>query len=226
MRMRRKKHLEERMQAVQPWFADIGETTGGYDGIPFEAAPLDLAAIFGNDRPVDLEIGCGKGQFAAEYAAQNPQRNLLAVEINGNVIVQAAEKAKAASLGNLRFLRIGAQHLGVLLKKDSIQRIFLNFSCPFPKKRQQKRRLTHPDFLKLYRGFLAQDGLLMQKTDNAQLFEFSLCALSGCGFVLREVSLDLHHSAVEGNIMTEYEQRFTALGQPIYYLKAQKHGRD
>lgn len=212
------------MQAVQPWFVSIGETKGGYDGIPFEAKALDLKALFGNDLPVDLEIGCGKGQFAAAYAAQNPDRNLLAVEINGNVIVQAAEKAKAAELSNLRFLRIGAQHLGVLLKPESIERIFLNFSCPFPKKRQQKRRLTHPDFLRIYRGFLVRDGLLFQKTDNMQLFEFSLCALSGSGFLLRDVSLDLHESAIEGNIMTEYEQRFTDLGQPIYYLKAQKCG--
>ena len=224
MRMRRKKHLDERMQAVQPYFVQLGETKGGYDGIPFEAEALDLPAIFGNDRPVDLEIGCGKGQFAAQYALQNPQRNLLAVEVNGNVIVQAAEKAQAASLENLRFLRITAQHLGVLLKKDSVQNIFLNFSCPFPKKRQQKRRLTHPDFLTLYRGFLVPGGLLVQKTDNAQLFEFSLCALSACDFTLQEVSLDLHRSAIEGNIMTEYEQRFVDLGQPIYYLKAQKRG--
>ncbi len=222
MRMRRKKNLEARLAAVQPFFVDIGETTGGYDGIPFEAAPLDLAAVFQNDNPVHLEIGCGKGQFAAAIASQHPDINFLAVEINQNVIVQAAEKAQQAGLSNLRFLRISAEHLGVLLPQDSIQRIYLNFSCPFPKKRQQKRRLTHEHFLQIYRGFLVSGGEIRQKTDNRLLFEFSLCEFSKCGFVLDFVSLDLHNSDVTDNIMTEYETRFSNLGQPIYALTARK----
>ena len=222
MRMRRKKNLESRLAAVQSLLVDVGETKGGYDGLPFEAKPLDLPVLFGNGNPVQLEIGCGKGQFICALASQQPQTNFLAVEINENVIVQAAEKAQAASLSNVRFLRIDASHLGVLLKKDSVERIYLNFSCPFPKKRQQKRRLTHAHFLEIYRSFLVDGGEIRQKTDNATLFESSLCEFSKCGFVLDFVTLDLHHSGVEENVMTEYETRFTDLGQPIYALCARK----
>ena len=109
MRMRKKKNLEERLAAVQDYLVDIGETKGGYDGLPFEAQALDLQELFGNNHPVELEIGCGKGQFATELAKRNPARNILAVEINPNVIVLACEKAKNAELQNLRFLKIGAE---------------------------------------------------------------------------------------------------------------------
>ena len=224
MRMRRKKNLDERLRQVRDYIVDIGETTGGYEGIPFSAEKLDLRAVFGNDNPVELEIGCGKGQFAVAFAKAHPERNLLAVEVNPNVVVLACEKAKQAALPNLRFLALGAEKLGVLLEKGSIARIYLNFSCPFPKKRQAKRRLTHDSFLAIYRDVLAENGEIHQKTDNRILFASSLCAYSRCGFELYDVTLDLHADAPEDNIMTEYETRFVSLGQPIYALKAIKRG--
>ena len=222
MRMRKKKNLEERLAAVKDYLVDIGETQGGYDGLPFEANQLDLPALFGNGNPVELEIGCGKGQFAAELAKRHPERNILAVEVNPNVIVLACEKAKNAKLRNLRFLKIGAEKLGVLLPKESVERIYLNFSCPFPKKRQAKRRLTHDSFLHIYEKILVPAGEIHQKTDNRILFESSLCAFSRCRFELTEVTLDLHENEPEDNIMTEYETRFVSLGQPIYALRARK----
>lgn len=222
MRMRRKKHLEERLLLVADWIVDVGETEGGYNGLPFRAEKLDLEKLFGNDRPVELEIGCGKGQFAAAIAEQHPERNFLAVEVNPNVVVQACEKAKAAGLCNLRFLVIGAEKLGVLLPEGSIGRIYLNFSTPFPKRRQAKRRLTNDSFLAIYRAILTADGEILQKTDNRVLFASSICAFSRCGFELSDVTLDLHADEPEDNIMTEYESRFVALGQPIYALKATK----
>ena len=226
MRMRKKKNLDERLAAVKDYLVDIGETKGGYDGLPFEANALDLQTLFGNDHPVELEIGCGKGQFAAELAKRHPERNILAVEVNPNVIVLACEKAKNAELQNLRFLKLGAEKLGVLLPEHSVTRIYLNFSCPFPKKRQAKRRLTHDSFLHIYEKILVPDGEIHQKTDNRILFESSLCAFSRCRFELTAVTLDLHENEPEDNIMTEYETRFVSLGQPIYALKAKKRLRD
>lgn len=220
MRMRRKKNLDQRLRLVSNYLIDIGETAGGYNGIPFSANRLDLAGLFGNEHPTELEIGCGKGQFAAAIAAQHPERNFLAVEVNPSVIVQACEKAKAAGLGNLRFLLLGAEKLGVLLPDGSISRIYLNFSTPFPKRRQAKRRLTYDSFLQLYRAILTENGEILLKTDNRVLFASSVCALSRCGFELADVTLDLHADEPEDNIMTEYESRFVSLGQPIFFLKA------
>ncbi len=218
MRMRKKKHLEERLQEVQSYLVET-DLSGGR-GEPLRGTVLDLPALFGREAPLEVEIGCGKGQFAAEIARQNPDVNFLAVEVCSNVIVQACEKAQAAGLTNLKFLRVDAEALAVLLPPCSVRRIYLNFSCPYPKKRQEKRRLTHERFLNLYRALLTSDGEIWQKTDNQLLFEFSIEEFSRCGFALREVSLDLHHSGFENNIMTEYETRFTKLGQPIYRLVA------
>ena len=220
MRMRRKKNLDSRLQAVQDVIVDYGEITGGLPNEPFRGEMLDLAALFGNENELHLEIGCGKGQFAAELAARHPEINVLAVEVNRNVIVQACEKAKQAGLSNLRFLIVDAQKLGVLLPPGSVSRIYLNFSCPFPKKRQEKRRLTHESFLRLYRTLLKEGGQIHQKTDNKILFASSIEQFSKCGFLLSEISLDLHENCPEDNIMTEYEKRFVALGQPIYRLVA------
>ncbi len=218
MRMRKKKHLDERLQQVQPYLVQF-ELIGGR-GEPLQGKTLNLSALFGREAPLELEIGCGKGQFAAELARRNPDVNFLAVEVCSNVIVQACEKAQAAQLSNLKFLRVDAEALPVLLPAHCVRRIYLNFSCPYPKKRQQKRRLTHERFLNIYRELLTAEGEIWQKTDNQILFEFSIEEFSRCGFALSEVSLDLHKSGFENNIMTEYETRFSELGQPIYRLVA------
>lgn len=225
MRMRRKKNLEARLESCGEYILDLGYIHGGYDengNALIEKNIIDYKKIFGNNNPVHLEIGCGKGQFACETAKANPQLNLLAVEVNRNVVVQACEKAKNNNLSNLRFMVIGAEKLEYFLPENSIEMIYLNHSCPFPKKRQAKHRLTHEIFLEMYKRLLKDGGIIRQKTDNMHFFEFSLCEFSKCGFLLNTVSLDLHKSGIEGNIVTEYEKRFSDLGQPIYYLEAQK----
>lgn len=224
MRMRRKKHLEERLAAVAdylknpPW-----PENRDFRAVPPPQDPAGATSWFVQpQQPLWLEIGCGCGQFAAAMAARHPEINLLGVEKVANVVVAAAEKAKEAALPNVRFLNCPAEYLPHYLPAGSVQRLFLNFSCPYPKKRYADHRLTSPRFLPMYQSLLVPGAAIHMKTDNAGLFEYSLETLSRHGFVLQNISLDLHHSDFEGNIMTEYEQRFAALGQPIYRLEAVK----
>ncbi len=222
MRMRRKTHLEERLA--------VCEATGKLKIIWCEDRNFlesvkvkeffDFEKVFGNSNPVVLEIGCGKGQFACDLALANPDINVLAIEKTSNVIVDAAEKAIALGVPNLILLRCEAEYLEKFIPEHSISRIYLNFSCPFPKKSYAIHRLTHSRFLKIYEKLLAEGAEIHQKTDNKGLFEFSLNELSGYGFTLKNISLDLHNSDFKGNIMTEYEKRFSEMGQPIYRLEA------
>ena len=123
-------------------------------------------------------------------------------------------------LPNVRFLKLSAQYLWRYIPQKSIERIYLNFSCPFPKEAYRNHRLTAPRFLRIYRQILADGARIWQKTDNMHFFEFSIESLSQNGFVLENVSLDLHHSGFAGNIVTEYERRFSEQGLPIYRLEA------
>ena len=220
MRIRRKKHLEDRLQAVSDvlYISDLDDRN--FQTAVLTPAYLDLETWFGRQAPLYLEIGCGKGGFAAEFAKQNPQVNVLGIEKSANVIVQACEKAQREQIANLRFFKGGAEYLTKYLPPCSVERIFLNFSCPFPKARYASHRLTHPRFLRLYSQVMTPAAEIHQKTDNRQLFEFSIEALSGAGFALKNISLDLHNSDFEGNIETEYEKKFVALGLPIYRLEA------
>lgn len=219
MRMRKKKNLEQRIENCNDYIIEIEEEKIEYGKEP-QKHLLDIEEIFGNNNPLHMEIGCGKGQFTMEIAKRNPNINYIAVEINRNVIVQACEKAKNAGLENLRFLILGAEKLGLYIPENSVERIYLNFSCPFPKKRYAKHRLTHENFLQIYKTLLKDKAQIHQKTDNMHFFEFSIGEFSKSGFVLSNVSLDLHNSDFEGNIITEYEKRFSDLGQPIYRLEA------
>ena len=220
MRMRRKKHLDERLAAVADWVYISDSEDRDFRSAVLQKDYLDLNHWFEKEQPLYLEIGCGKGRFAVEYAKKHPEHNLLAVEKSANVIVDAAETAAAEKLPNLRFLKCGAEYLERHLREKTVERIFLNFSCPFPKKSYASHRLTAPGFLQIYKRLLKDGGDIHQKTDNRQLFEFSIEQMSGFGMAFRGVSLDLHHIDFPENIMTEYESRFVALGQPIYRLEA------
>lgn len=181
---------------------------------------LDYKTIFGNDNPVELEIGCGKGLFAREIAKKNPGINFLAVEKSSNVVVEAAEKAIEENIPNLIFLRGGAEYLDCYIPASSVDRIYLNFSCPYPKKSYASHRLTHRNFLEIYKKIMKKDAEIHQKTDNMHFFEFSIEEFSASDFYVKNVSLDLHSSEFKGNIMTEYERRFSEQGFPIYRLEA------
>ncbi len=220
MRMRKKKNLDSRLEAVSDYllpaetddlnFATAGEVTEYYD----------YAEIFGNNNPVYLEVGCGKGQFVVEMAKRHPEYNFIAVEKVANVIVMAAELALKNELPNVRFMKCGAEYLNRWLLPQSIEGIYLNFSCPYPKNSYKTHRLTHRSFLEIYRTLLKPYGFIHQKTDNMHFFEFSLEEFSKSGYVLQNISLDLHNSGFEGNIVTEYEDRFLKQGMPIYRLEA------
>ncbi len=220
MRMRKKKHLSERLSGVSDYLYISDSEDRNFNTAVLNKDYIDLQEWFGNNNPLYLEIGCGKGRFAVEYAKRHPEINLLAVEKDGNVIVSACELAKAEGLKNLRFLKAGAEYLERHLHEKSVERIFLNFSCPFPKNKYASHRLTNHTFLDIYRRLLAQGAEIHQKTDNMHFFEFSLEQFSSSGYALKNVSLDLHNSDFEGNIVTEYEQRFSSQGMPIYRLEA------
>lgn len=219
MRMRRKKHLDERLDQVSNQIINLW-----VDQVQFDAdeAPkyLDFSALFGNDNPVEMEIGCGKGGFICELAARHPDVNFLAVELYANVLVSACETAQKRGLTNIRFLSGNAEYLARFIPPHSIRRLYLNFSTPFPKKRQATHRLTHPHFLEMYKELLVPGATLIQKTDGRVFFQYSLESLSQCGYTLKNVSLDLHTDGIEDNIVTEYESRFVAQGLPIYRVEA------
>lgn len=222
MRMRRKARLDERLAACEASgkLLILNVDDRHFQRAVVEKEYLDFEGLFGNKNPVVLEIGAGKGQFCCELAKREPNINIVAVEKSSNVIVDAAEKAISLGLSNLVLLRCDAEYLEKYIPEKSVARIYLNFSCPFPKKSYAPHRLTHRKFLEIYKKILADGGEIHQKTDNREFFEFSLEELSQSGFALKNVSLDLHNSGFEGNIVTEYEQKFTEMGMPIYRLEA------
>ena len=217
--MRRKKHLEERLAECGDMIIYMDREDRNYQ-VKDTKDMLDPAALFGREAPLELEIGCGKGQFICELAAREPGKNFLAVEKASNVIVDAAAKAIAAGLTNVRFMRGGAEYLQSYIPEHSVSRIYLNFSCPFPKKSYAAHRLTHHRFLEIYKTLMLPGAEIHQKTDNRGFFEFSLEEFSQNGWKLKNISLDLHASDFEGNIVTEYEKRFSEQGFPIYRLEA------
>lgn len=220
MRMRRKKNLDERLAACKSVMLYMQCQNEHANDPLSEEYFVNSQKTFGNDNPLYLEIGCGKGGFALEFARQNPDINLIAVEKTPNVLVTGMERLMAEGLPNLRFCMGQAEYLDHLFHEHTVDRLFLNFSCPFPKKQYAAHRLTHERFLEIYRRVLKNGAEIHQKTDNMHFFEFSIEQFSKCGFPMKNVSLDLHNSGFEGNIITEYEKRFSDLGQPIYRLEA------
>ncbi|MBQ3132937.1 MAG: tRNA (guanosine(46)-N7)-methyltransferase TrmB [Clostridia bacterium] len=221
MRPRHKKHLAERMEACAENLMVIPGDARDYREVIKEQAWIDTAAYFGNQNPVHMEIGCGMGTFIVTLAARHPEINFIAVEVVADVIVVAAEKARQAGLTNVLFVRVDAIYLPKYFPPHSIERLYLNFSCPYPKNSYKNHRLTHRKFLALYRMLLTEGGDLHQKTDNRHFFEFSLAEFSAERWTLTDVTLDLHadKETYPDNIVTEYEDRFLKLGQPIYRLE-------
>lgn len=220
MRMRKKKYLNERLEAVSNRLFMINIDDRNFNSAIKTQEFLPLDDWFKNDNPIFLEIGCGKGKFACEFAKLNPNINVLAVEKSANVIVGACEMAEKENIENLRFIGGSAEYLPRFIPPHTVERIFLNFSCPFPKNAYATHRLTHHRFLKIYETLLTKTGEIHQKTDNMHFFEFSLEEFSQNGWSLKNISLDLHQSNFEGNIVTEYEAKFSSLGFPIYRLEA------
>ncbi len=173
--------------------------------------------LFKNDNPIHIEIGMGKGQFILALAEKNPNINYIGIEMYSSVLYRALEKRQDTDLTNLYFLRFDAKELLTIFDKGEIDRIYLNFSDPWPKDRHAKRRLTSANFLQLYDVVLSQDGWIQFKTDNRPLFDFSVETVNESPlWHIDECTYDLHNSEfVEGNIMTEYESKFVSQGVPI-----------
>jgi tRNA (guanine-N7-)-methyltransferase len=176
--------------------------------------------IFKNNNPIYLEVGTGKGQFITGLGEKNPDTNYIGFELQTSVIVSALDKILESKLENVKLINNDAQKLADFFAKGELSRVYLNFSDPWPKNRHDKRRLTHHNFLKLYQSLLKEDGEIHFKTDNQHLFEFSLESFSSFGMVLKNISLDLHKSDFIGNVMTEYEEKFSEKGNPIYRCEA------
>lgn len=207
MRMRRKKHGAERLFACGDVILPEGIA--------------DPSALFGRNAPLHVEIGCGKGDFICGTAEKNPGTDFIAIERIPDVLMLAAEKVKEKGLSNVRLAVMNAADLMNRLPAHSVERIYLNFSDPWPKKGYAKRRLTHRGFLQIYRGILAPGGGIYMKTDDNALFEFSLEELPACGFAVTDVTRDLHESGyASDNVMTEYERNFSAQGKKINMLRA------
>lgn len=173
--------------------------------------------IFGNGHPIHVEIGMGKGKFIHTMAMGHPDVNYVGIEKYSSVLLRAIQKMEREELPNLKFLRMDAENVDKVFGPGEVDRIYLNFSDPWPKDRHAKRRLPSREFLARYDRILTKDGQLEFKTDNRALFDFALEELEPASWKAQVVTFDLHGDAalMEGNIMTEYEEKFSALGNPI-----------
>lgn len=168
------------------------------------------------DTPLFIEIGTGKGRFLTEHAANNPNTLYIGIEKFSSVIIRAIEKVETLELNNIRLIRFDAENIESIFDKGEVDRIYLNFSDPWPKDRHAKRRLTSSTFLKRYDNILTPSGEIIFKTDNRSLFDFSLDQAKESAWNIQQITYDLHNSTLnEGNIMTEYEERFSTQGIPI-----------
>ena len=174
--------------------------------------------VFGNDHPVHIEIGMGKGRFICEMAKTHPDINYIGIEKYSSVLLRAIQKMEEEPLPNLLFIRMDAENIDEVFGLDEVDRIYLNFSDPWPKDRHAKRRLPSKEFLARYDRFLKKDGVLEFKTDNRGLFDFAVEELPQAGWKLVKITYDLHHDEemMQGNVMTENEQKFSSMGNPIY----------
>ena len=172
---------------------------------------------FGKVQPLHIEIGMGKGRFIMDMAALHPDINYIGIERYSSVLLRALQKMELNPLPNIKFICMDAADIAEVFAKDEVDRIYLNFSDPWPKDRHAKRRLESRQFLARYNQILKKDGTIEFKTDNRALFDFALEEVEAAGWTLKEKTFDLHADARlnEGNVMTEYEERFSAQGNPI-----------
>ena len=227
MRMRKKRNFDARMEAC----ADLLLAQGANGILNMKEAAenfralVDFSAVFGNDNPVALEIGCGKGGFVCALAKREKDVNYLALEKMSNVILTPMEEVKKQGIENIRFLNIRAECLPCYIPEGSLDAIYLNFSTPLPKLGYATQRLTHRNFLEMYKKLLKKGGKILQKTDDRDFFDFSLEEFKACGFDLQNVTYNLHENGNPSwNIVTEYEQKWVERGLPIHRLEAVYNG--
>ncbi|AST92900.1 tRNA (guanosine(46)-N7)-methyltransferase TrmB [Sutcliffiella cohnii] len=205
----------------KPWASDFIAQNPQYIIPNPEELKGNWHKLFGNDNPIHIEVGTGKGSFITGMAKANPHINYIGIELFESVIVKALERVIELGAPNVKLLQVNAADLLNYFAPSEIGQVYLNFSDPWPKKRHEKRRLTYKGFLDIYKEILIDNGEIHFKTDNRGLFEFSLLSFNEYGLKLNYISLDLHKSNFEGNIMTEYEKKFSEMGQPIYRCEVQ-----
>lgn len=183
--------------------------------------------IFQNNHPLLIEIGMGKGKFITTLAALHPENNYIGIEKYSSTLIRGVQKVEENPLPNIRFLRMDAEEIAEIFDKGEVDGIYLNFSDPWPKDRHAKRRLENKLFLRKYHEILKDDGIIEFKTDNVALFDFAVEELEGEPWEILQLTRDLHHdeAMMEGNVMTEYEEKFSALGNPIYKYVIKKISR-
>ena len=183
-----------------------------------QKCPGTWQEIFGNDHPIHIEIGMGKGKFIHTMAKTHPEVNYVGIEKYSSVLLRAIQKMEQEQLPNLKFLRMDAENITTVFAPGEVDKIYLNFSDPWPKDRHAKRRLPSREFLARYDMILKAEGKLEFKTDNRELFDFAVEELESAGWKPEMITYDLHgdESLLEQNVMTEYEEKFSAMGNPIY----------
>lgn len=188
-----------------------------------EACRGNWAQVFGNTNPIEIEVGMGKGKFIMELAGTHPNVNYIGIERYSSVLLRGLEKRAGLELNNIYFMCVDAASMADIFAPGEVSRIYLNFSDPWPKDRHAKRRLTSPAFMSVYDKILAPGGTVEFKTDNRELFEYSLESIPAAGWDILTHTFDLHNSPMaEGNVMTEYETKFAGQGKPICKLTASR----
>ena len=182
--------------------------------------------IFGNDNEIHIEIGMGKGRFIMDMAALHPDINYVGIEKYSSVLLRAIQKQEELQLPNVIFIRMDAEDITEVFDESEVGKIYLNFSDPWPKDRHAKRRLSSREFLKRYDKILKKDGVVEFKTDNEGLFTFARDEVEPAGWNIDAITYDLHNDEVmnEGNVMTEYEEKFSSLGNPIFKYVISRKG--
>lgn len=177
--------------------------------------------VFGNDNPIEIEVGMGKGRFIMELAGMHPEINYVGIERYPSVLLRGIEKRAGMELSNIYFLCVDAKNLAEIFAPGEVDKVYLNFSDPWPKASHAKRRLTSEGFMQVYGQILKEEGTVEFKTDNHCLFHYSMESVPKAGWKIKAYTYDLHHSVMgEGNVMTEYEEKFSSKGNPIYKLVA------
>ena len=204
MRLKNVKGSRERIAANEYALKDVEQNKGSWK------------EFFGDGKPIHIEIGMGKGQFLMEMARRHPDIHYIGIEKFSSVLVRAVQEMEEEPLPNIHFIRMDAEYICNVFEKGEVEEIYLNFSDPWPKERHTKRRLTSHQFLERYDQILKEGGSIQFKTDNRDLFDFSVEEIRSAGWTIDQCTYDLHHSDfLEGNVMTEYEERFVAEGKPI-----------
>lgn len=220
MRARRKKNLTSRVERVKDYIvlSKTSDILGLEEEKRYEV--FTRKELFNNTNPVELEIGSGKGRFINEKAKMHPDVNFIGVEIQQNVLITAGETAQKNGLKNLKLFNVGAEILKYTLEPKSISKLYLNFSCPYPKKQYENHRLTYKSFLQIYKYLLKDGAEIHFKTDNDDFFEYSVNSFLENGFEITYLTRDLHGSDIKDNVVTEYEEKFVKEGKTINKLTA------